>query len=209
MKITARNVSIFIDESGTLPDPKDKVIVLAAVSTENINKIDTLIKQIKKRGRYRKITGELKFYTAGEKTKTLFFKRITELEFAIFILVVEKKGRKIKDTPQHFAILCWLLLNDVFSFYSKVETIFLDRHFSRDEDVLKFNQILHKLLVKTLRVLHVDSKKDRRINISDMIAGAVLAKESGKDNRYYELIKRKVVSYKKLNWIEVKRKLFL
>src|SRR3989344_6798030 len=115
--------TILIDESGTLPDPKDRVIVVAAVGTYTPRVIDKIFSGLKKKSKIKGKTGELKFYTAGEKTKQLFFEKITHEDFKIFVLVVEKMGRKIPDTPEHFALICWLLLNDVFSFYPTVKEI--------------------------------------------------------------------------------------
>lgn len=200
-------VTIFIDESGTLPDPKDRVIIVAAVSTKAPAKIESIIKTVRKKGKFKKPTGELKFYTAGERTKTAFFKQITKEQVGIFILTVEKMGRKITDTPQHFAVLCWLLLSDVFSFYPQVKKIVFDRHFHRDKDIKKFNQLLQKLIKGLPDLKHVDSKKDKKVNIADMIAGAVLAKETKKDDKFYTMFKKQIISETRINWPEAKRRL--
>lgn len=95
-------LSVFIDESGTLPDPHDKIIVVAAVVAEHPERIDSILKRAKKTGKLRKQTGELKFYTAGDKTKFAFFEMFAKENFTLFVLAVDKVGRKIKDTPQHF-----------------------------------------------------------------------------------------------------------
>ena len=71
-------ITIFVDESGTLPDPKDTVIVIAAVGTANPAKFETIIKQVQKKKKLRKQTGELKFYTSGEKTKRLVLKSVAK-----------------------------------------------------------------------------------------------------------------------------------
>ena len=198
--------TIFIDESGTLPDIKDKVIIIAAVGTNASEVIEKVLKSAQKKGKLRKQTGELKFYTAGEKTKLLFFKKLTKENIDIFVLIVEKMGRKIPDTPEHFAILCWLLLSDVLSFYSEISEVIFDRHFSRDYDIEKFNLILNKFLPTSLTIKHVDSRKDKRVNIADMIAGAALAYETEKNTDYYRMIKKQIISEKRLNWAEGKRK---
>ncbi len=71
-----KKITVFIDESGTLPDPKDKVVIVAAVGTDIPEKIDVIIKEIRKKGKFRKQTCELKFYTSGDRTRTSFLKRI-------------------------------------------------------------------------------------------------------------------------------------
>jgi len=204
-----KNITIFIDESGTLPDPKDKVIIVAAVGVGSPEKIETIIKAVRKRGKFKKLTGEVKYYTVGEKGKRLFFEKIVKENFDIFILTVEKMGRSIPDTPEHFGILSGLLLENVFAFYSQIREIIFDRHFHRDKDIEKFNQVLGKFLGRDLpKIHHVDSKRDKKVNIADMIAGAVLAKETGKDKRFYEMFRKRIVSETRLNWPEAKRRLF-
>lgn len=207
-KFVNDKVCIFIDESGTLPDPKDKVIIVAAVGTQTPIKIESIIKEIKKRGKHKKKISEFKFYTASEKAKTAFFKKIAYEPFDIFILIVEKMGRKIPDTPQHFAILCWLLLTDVFNFYYQVKKIVFDRHFHKNEDVKDFNQYLKKFLGKLPPINHVDSQTDKKVNVADMVAGAVLAKETGKEKKFYLMFKKQIISETKINWPETKGKLF-
>lgn len=201
-------LSVFIDESGTLPDPHDKIIVVAAVVAKHPERIDNILKRAKRKGKLRKQTGELKFYTAGDKTKIAFFELFAEEKFSAFVLTVDKMGRKIKDTPENFSILCWLLLTDVLSFFP-ITDIILDRHFSRKSDQQIFNQLLTKLFDIEFDITHVDSKKHKRVNVADMIAGVVLAKETGKDDQFYKLIEKRVISFKKLNWVEAKRRLFI
>jgi len=201
-------ITVFIDESGTLPDPKDRVVIVAAVGTTAPAKIELIIKKVRENGKFKRKTGELKFYTTGERSKTIFFEKVTKENFDIFILIVEKMGRKIPDTPQHFAILCWLLLTDVFNFYPQVKKIIFDRHFHRNKDLERFNQFLKGFLGKLPKISHVDSQKEQRVNIADMVAGAVLAKETGKEKKFYQMFKKQIISETKINWPEAKRKLF-
>ena len=44
-----KKVTIYIDESGTLPDPNDKLVVVAAVGTPSPERIDIILKQAKKK----------------------------------------------------------------------------------------------------------------------------------------------------------------
>lgn len=202
------SVTLFVDESGTLPDPKDKVIVVAAVGTYLPKEIEAIIKTVRKKGRFKKPVGEIKFYNVGERTKNLFFKKIAAKDFDIFILIIDKMGRMIADTPKHFAVLSGLLLKEVFSFYPTIEHIVFDRHFHQDKDIEEFNHTLNDFLNQELpKIEHVDSQKNKKVNIADMVAGAVLAKETGKNSCLYEIFKKRIISETKLNWPEAKRKL--
>jgi hypothetical protein len=52
----------------------------------------------------------------------------------------------------------------------------------------------------------VDSIQNQNVNVADMVAGATLASERGKNGLYYDLISKKVMTKKQINWIEAKRR---
>lgn len=212
VKVNSNNmkkITVFIDESGTLPDPKDRVVVVAAVGASFPERIKHIIKAVRKRGKFEKEVGEVKFYTSGDKSRTLFLEKVVEEDFDIFVLTVEKMGRKIPDTPKHFALLCWLLLTDVFNFYPSVKQVIFDKHFHREKDIEEFNKNLKGLVGEKLPpVKHVNSKEDKKVNVADMVAGAVLAKETGKGDRFYKIFRDQIISETRINWPEAKRKLF-
>jgi len=206
------SITIIIDESGTLPDPNDKVIIIAAVSTE-IPKLlaevsKTVRKEIRKRKKKEEIS-EIKFYQAGDRTKTAYLKTLAKQAVDVFVLIVDKKEQKIPDTPENFAALCYILLAECLLFYgNKVKEVIFDKHFHRSIDQSRFDDILTKLLKRRLKLRHLDSSKNTEVNTADMVAGSLLWKYTGKDNKFYDLIKDKIISEKVLNWKEVKRKFF-
>ena len=200
--------TVFVDESGTLPDPEGEVVVVAAVGVGSPQKVERIIKTVRKKGSFRKGVGEIKFYTAGDKSKTLFFQELVEAGFDLFVLTVDKMGRKIPDSPRHFALLCWLLLTEVLNFYPGIREVIFDRHFHREKDIEEFNQVLGELLGSNMpTVKHVDSSENRKVNVADMVAGAVLAKETGREDRFYNVIKGRIICEARINWPEAKRKL--
>lgn len=200
---------IFIDESGTLPDPKDRVVIVAAVGTKLPQVLTKVTKSVRKYLKARKKeTTEIKFYEAGEKTKKKFLQELAKQEITIFTLTVEKNRQKIADIPENFALLCWLLLEDCFLFHDKIEQLVFDRHFHKPKDQEKFNQILAELLGKKVAINHVDSQQDPRVNAADMIAGSILWLKTNKDDKFYRLIKEQIVSEKTINWKQARRKFF-
>lgn len=205
MKTSIKQATIFIDESGTLSDPKDKVVIVAAVGIQTPVKLLLINKSIRK---YQKQNAsELKFYRAGERTKKRFLEKLSHENIEIFVLVVEKEGKKIDDTPEHYALLCWLILEDCLIFYQEgIKEVVFDRHFHQKRDQESFNQALFKLLGEDINVSHVDSQKDQRVNSADMVAGSLLWKETGKDTRFYELIKPKIITEKLVNWKQIKKR---
>lgn len=54
-------------------------------------------------------------------------------------------------------------------------------------------------------IFHADSLKEPVVNTADMIAGSVLWKQTGKDNKFYEIIKSKILIEKTISWKDAKK----
>ena len=199
-------VFIYIDESGTLPDPKDKVVVLAAVACTNKTALLKLLQKTKKLPRVNR-SEEIKFYSAGNKTRYFYLNNLAKEDVSIFTLKINKGSQKIEDSPENYAVLSWLLLLDIGAYFksSRLDVIF-DKHFGKAVDETTFFKILRQLLDSKNKTTSADSKKEPGITAADMVAGACLYSQVGKDRQYYELIKRKVISEKSVNWKEAKKR---
>ena len=157
-----KNITIYIDESGTLPDPKDKVVIVAAVGTSSTTQITKIIKSIK---------------------------------------------HSVPDSPENFALLCWFILEDCLALHRHRKTrVIFDRHFHKLSDQNQFNTILTRLLGFQTEFSHKDSQKNPLINAADMVAGSLLWAQTGKDSKFYEIIKKRVIEEKVINWREIKRR---
>lgn len=202
-------INIFIDESGTLPDPKDKYIVICGVGAKQIKEVRNIISRTMSSIRQGKTRlTELKFYYSGQNTKRQFLSGLISANFDIFALVIDKKGRKIADTPENFCLLVADLINEVHLWYKSYKLkLIIDKHFHKRSDQNKFDNLLKQYTsdVVTFQIVHVDSQKNTTVNTADMAAGAVLWKYSGKDSQYYQIIKDNIVVEKIVNWPELKR----
>ena len=204
----SKKITILIDESGTLPDPNDKVVVLAAVGTGSLDQFEKLLKKVHiiiKRSGDRPDNSEIKFYSAGQRTKKYYLKALADLPVSIFILIVNKPGQKIPDTPLNFSLLAYILLNEVLGYTDNVEKVVFDRHFQSQTERDKFDTILLTLLGKKIQIEHADSQTMPSVNVADMVAGSALWAHTGKDRQYYELISGKIVSEVNLHWAEAKK----
>ncbi len=203
-------LTIFIDESGTLPDPKDKFIVVCGVGVKNVKEAENIFSRIRVSLRQRRIkVQEIKFYYSGQGTKRQFLSGLVSARFEIFALIADKKNRKIADTPENFAILVTELANEI-SFWYGIEkfNLILDRHFHKKADENKFNKFLKMKIGKNLecRIRHVGSQQNFLVNTADMAAGAVLRKYNEKDLQFYDLIKENIIIEKIVGWPEIKKK---
>jgi hypothetical protein len=208
---TNNKYTIFIDESGTLPDPAGTVIVIAAVGTDIPEKLSRITVKVRNQiTKKQKSLPEIKFYRSGEQTKRKFLRFLSREEISIFLLIIDKHHQAIPDNPTNFALLCWLLLQSCLSHFQpqNIKEIVFDRHFSSQQDLLEFNHILTALLEYSYPLRHVNSQAEPAVNAADMIAGACLWKTTGKDPQFFDILKSQVTSSIKLDWPEAKRKLF-
>src|SRR3989338_11158371 len=94
---------IFIDESGTLADPADRFVVVAAVASKNAISLVKLIPKARKRLppkrklKRERLISEFKFRSVGHKTKGRILKEISKADLALFVTVVDKERRSVSD----------------------------------------------------------------------------------------------------------------
>ena len=119
---------ILIDESGTLPDPRDKFIIIAGIATDVIKNANVLVARALESLRQRKVKiKEVKFYYAGDQTKRQILSGIVSEGLEVFLIAIDKKGRKVPDNPENFALLVGELIKEVNLWQPKKELkIFID-----------------------------------------------------------------------------------
>lgn len=209
MNKTSNKVTIIIDESGTLPDPDDAVIVVAAVGALDCKELKDITTDVRTTVVHRKqkpTTKELKFYNAGERTKVRYLKELVKQMVNIFVLVVEKNGQSISDSPENMATLAYILLKECLLFYDDdIKEFIFDRHFHTVKDIRRFDRLITDLLKIDVKIKHLDSIENTEINTADMVAGSVLWKYTGRDDKFYKVIKRRIIVEKVVNWKEAKR----
>lgn len=202
-------ITIFIDESGTLPDPKDRFIVICGVVVKQIKEAENIFSRVLSSLRSSKtFLKEIKFYHAGRKTKRRFLSGLVSANFEIFILAVNKKGRKIADSPENYGLLVVDIMNEVSLWY-KLERIsfVLDKHFYKKTDQDEFHNFLKNNIENKLEytIEHMDSKKNYLVNIADMVAGAVLRRYNREDSEFYNIIRENIIVEKMISWPEIKK----
>ncbi|MFH1423486.1 MAG: DUF3800 domain-containing protein [Candidatus Nealsonbacteria bacterium] len=202
---------ILIDESGTLPDSKDEFIIIAGIATDVIKNANVLVSRALESLRQRKVKiKEVKFYYAGDQTKRQILSGIVSEGLGVFLIAIDKKGRKVSDNPENFALLVGELIKEINLWQQEKELkIFIDRHFSKRRDENDFNKYLHNQLTsKNLNytIQHVESQRNFVINLADFVAGAALAKYNRNNLKFYDIIKEHILFEKIISWPELKRK---
>lgn len=200
-----------IDESGRLYDPKDRTLVLAVLATKTLLGVDRIIPKIRNKipykGKRRKERlAEIKFSLAGDRTRQIVLEAIAKQKVKIYLLVVDKRGRKIKDNPENYALLLAEALRRPLNEDPQLEHILIDRHFTYVTQREKFNSLLQKRLDRTIFIEHLDSQQNSVISLADFIAGAVRHACMRGDGRFKKIIDNLIVDEKLITWQQLKQK---
>src|SRR3989344_433498 len=195
-----------IDESGRLYDPNDRFLVFAAVVVESLVNLDKIIPAIKKNLPRKKKLAEIKFSTTGEKTRIRVLNKIYEIQLKLFVLVIDKQGRKIQDSPENYALLISTLIKKVLAKYSTVSHIIIDRHFTWVTQLEKFNDLVQKELKRQLFIEHLDSQQNTVVSLPDFVAGAERIAHNKNEPKYVQIINKQVDKRIITTWRELKRK---
>ncbi|MBI4671810.1 MAG: DUF3800 domain-containing protein [Chloroflexi bacterium] len=199
----------FVDESGSLPDLSAPVVVVAVLVVDAQDRgLERLIPKIRRglpgkgtRERERQLA-ELKFFKTSDKTRRQVLLALKQEAVTLFVLVVDKKGFTIPDTPSNHAMLMRQILPYCLERFPHLRRVFLDSHFAREVDERVRSQLIEADFDETIQVLAIDSMKESRINLADFVAGAVAFAHKHDDARYEELIRSKIAMYRVVRWDE-------
>lgn len=198
---------IFIDESGTLPDIFDKYIVLAALVALNPQGLEKILPKFRKKTpskgsrKKEKQVREFKFHYVGDITRRRVLEEIISKNIKIYLLVVNKMGRKIKDNPENYGKLIKSLATTLIKKENPKE-IYIDKHFGNKSDSEKLQFFLDSVNDQ-VEFKQVDSVTDPRVDLADFIAGAVLRKFRAKDETFYNIFSSKITWEKTKKWNEL------
>jgi hypothetical protein len=124
----------------------------------------------------------------------------------LFTLTVQKAGRRIEDTPEHYAILVCELLEACWAVCPNI-ALSIDRRFTSPTHVAVFNTFVyrHWPTPGILSVSHVDSQRHPLVQLADFVAGSVYAFHKEGD-RTLNIIEGKVEATRVGNWLEIKQR---
>lgn len=204
-----KHITIFIDESGTLPDKLNRFIVLAGISSDNAGALTNLLSKFRqkipgkgKRKQERKIK-EFKFHYVGEITRKKVLIELVKKNIKIYLLIVDKLGRKIEDSPQNFAKLVVALIKVILTTENIVNEVYIDKHFNKEGRLKSFQTLLDSIFVNRVKCIQIDSVEDSRIDLADFVAGAILRKYQSNDSVYSDIISSSITKEVFKKWTEL------
>lgn len=199
--------TIFIDESGTLPDTKDKFVVMAALASNDplslANILPKFRKNLPKKGarKRERVVPEFKFHYVGSLTRRKVLEDITKKDVRIYVLIVDKLNRKIADTPQNYSKLLKTLIRLVLP-KEPLSIIYVDKHYNSKFKTESLQNEIKKDFPQ-IDIFQTDSLIDSRIDLADFIAGAILRKYNLGDLKFAQIISGKIVKEKLIKWNEL------
>lgn len=200
-----------IDESGRLYDPNDKMLVFAVIVTENLSELEKIIiktrRRIPKKGiRKQERLSEIKFSLTGDNTRLFILKELVKYKVKIYVLVIDKQGRKIQDNPENYALLISMALKTVIKDNPKLAHILIDRHFTYITQREKFNRSIQKKLSQQIFIEHVDSLQNPIITLADFVAGAIRIAYVKQNFHFKDCFKNLIMKEKVTTWREIKKR---
>jgi hypothetical protein len=201
-------VHVGLDECGSLT-ADTPLFAMAAVLTSHPEQIQNLIKRAvlhsgKRLRRSRKASSELKWRNASQRIRAQVLTRLAQADVEIFTLTVHKTGRRVADTPEHYAILVCELLRLCWEIYPNM-VLSLDRHFTSPIQMATVNTIVHRQWPATgvLSIAHVDSQRSPLVQLADFAAGSVYSQCKTGDATF-RLIENRVGAALVEDWRHIK-----
>lgn len=202
----------YSDDSPTLAGQENHLAVAAVVT---LKAGDKALARIPKRVRQRtadknlRQLPELKFYNSDEKTRMRMLQMIANTQAEIFTLVVDKEGRRVSDSPVNNGVVLGNAVVAVLKEKGKVSWT-PDRKFVNPDDTTRY--IDTAIMVASSKIPSgflvmnepADSRREVLIQLADFVVGTISYKYNWNDERYYQIIKDRIVLEELVRWKDIK-----
>ena len=198
----------YVDESGNLPNPDDRYVVLAALVVSNRRVLQRIVRKasrkLKKAHLKRRNGMEIKWTNAPTGTKRRVLEELARRDVQIFGLVVDKNHSGIADTPENYGLLVCELIRECLAYYPDIK-LTVDVHFRVRRQRQAFDRYLLENTTLGKAPVHLDSQQDGIIQLADFVAGAIRDDTTGRGN-LAAIIAGKIVVEKVVKWAQLAKK---
>jgi hypothetical protein len=216
-------LEVFADESGDLgfTTKATRYFVVAFVITESSHELRTRITRLLKRlhARRKYALPEFKFSRTNEAMRLVILQQMMRGQFDVGLCVVDKARirtnlRSLQNILYNY-VLGGNVVHQLLSYYEKDRrmTIVLDKSLSarqrqafeeyvRDKASYLWRNELKKpgdIAPNSIDVRHEPSDKEGCLQIADFLAGSAFSRYEHNDNRFYDVIKGRIV-FEKSPW---------
>jgi len=200
---------IYIDESGSLADPRCPIVTLAAVKTQSPKMLRWIVKRAM-RGVQRKKSkrggpSELKFHNASENARVVVLEALVQEQVEVSALSIFKGAQIIPHTPENYSILLCVLLRMCGAEHEQVDELSVDVPFNVPQQRAQLTAVVRRSLNIDVEPCYVDSVRNPYVQLADFVAGAVHAKHSGQNPIFYQFIRPRIISDRFVTWGTLRR----
>lgn len=211
-----RTLHIYQDESGSLADADNRVVIIALVTTLDPWSLRFIVKKVHKKflaqkGKRYKERGlkEFKYATTFRKEREKILNILKNKDVEIFALNIKKGDKKIADSPLNYGLALSEILEALLRHYQDNDFEFelvLDRHYTQKRQLEKLEKVMEKNLNTSLKPIHADSKANPFIALTDFVAGVLREEFDKGDNALSSIISEKVIFKEEILWQDLKKK---
>lgn len=211
-----KTLHIYQDESGSLSDVTNRVVIIALVTTLDPRSLRFIVKKVHKKflaqkGKKYKERGykEFKYITTFQKERKEVLDILKNKEVEIFALSIRKENKKVPDSPTNFGLALSEILDPLFRHYQNKNFDFelvLDRHYTQKNQLKELEETIEKNLNINLKPIHADSRSNPFIALTDFIAGVLREELDKNDTTLASIISKKIVYREEILWQDLKKK---
>lgn len=210
MVIDMPELYAYIDEAANLAD-ENQFFIIGVVSTQSKKELRQILKRARKvvLEKSKHQVPEIKISRVAKRVSTYVIKKLAQKDVAIYVWVVDKESRRVKDTPQNYGLVLAHALGYGFNLagWSKV---WVDEKYNKERDRRTLEQSLRKFLgdgvIDQGKVIFARSEKEPGLGLADFVAGAFYAAYNQGNNELTKILRPKIVMEEKVLWRELKQK---
>ncbi|KAF5416628.1 MAG: hypothetical protein C5S48_02375 [Candidatus Methanogaster sp.] len=204
-------IHIYLDESGDLgfSERSSKYLVIAVIVTTKPYEIERCVKNTRNRKlkKAMRTIPEIKFYRTNIEIRMYLLKCLSKTDAEIAYIVLEKAQvydnlRHHKDRLYNY-VIGFLLRRYFFRLKDEQITLIVDKHHQNRQIIENFNKYIPYKTDSAnknidLQIAHADSQRDKCLQATDFVAGAIFQKYEHGDDTYYHQIEEMIVRREKM-----------
>ncbi len=201
----AKDIYIFIDESGDLGRRGLRYFVIAALCCEDPKPVYNLIKRIRQRKLKKKIKdlSEIKANNSDDNIRNVVLNKLANSDCEFHIIVVDKK--QVKDylfdkKDKLYNFIAGILIQHAQVGYDEINIV-IDKKYRSSLIRNDFDEYIRNYKVKwnaKIKIEHLESGQNLGLQAVDFVAWATHRKLNTEDDKFYKIIEKKITNFIRL-----------
>lgn len=198
---------VYIDEAGNLADT-NQFFIIGVVSSKKPHDLNGIFKHIRKDilGKKNKKLSEIKFSRVDIKISEVALRKIAKQDVTIYVWIVNKEERRVKDTPENYGIALSYVLRYGFELCGWKKVV-IDNKYTKIKDRAILQTVLRKSVGDNLEnISFADSALVTGLTVADFVAGAFFADYVRGNTSLRKILDAKIAIEERVMWREIKQK---